>query len=68
MDNIEEALTFIDEKGVAWRRFSCEYRMVDGSMWTFELWATSFADAENRLLAIASTGRLMGELEAVIPA
>ena len=38
-------------------RYTGEYRLVDGSLWSFELDADSFEDAERKLDAIRDNGK-----------
>lgn len=40
----------------------------NGSRWTFTVPATSFEDAEDRLVQIRNRARLCGEIEMTVPA
>lgn len=46
--------------------FLCQYEH-DGKAWGFEIKPSSFEDAEARMKSIATSGRVDGELVAVVP-
>ena len=58
---------FVDEHGVEWFRFACEYAF-EGSEWNVEVMATSAEDAAARLRAIGGAGIVKGRLFAKIAA
>ena len=49
------------------KTFLCSY-LFDGDEWGFEIKADDRQEARARLLAIRDTGRVDGELKAVLPA
>ena len=51
----------------AFYRFTCSYDH-EGREFGFELWATSFADAQRRLESLKRTARLDGQIYRTIPA
>jgi hypothetical protein len=56
-----------DDFGRPLYTFGVEYHM-DGSTWSFHLWAYDFADAERRAAAIRETGKVFGQIMASVPA
>jgi len=57
---------FVDHNGVEWFKFLCEYAH-DGDEWSFEIWAMHREDAAARLLSMAATAKVTGQVFAKIP-
>lgn len=58
---------FRDERGQRWFKFTCSYR--DGQdEFSFEVWALNAEDAQRRMVLIAQSGKVDGQVFHEIPA
>jgi hypothetical protein len=60
-----DKLTYTDDDGVTWFRFGCHYTFETerGTLrWCFDIWATSWEDAEARLKALKETAIIDGPI------
>ncbi len=56
-----EGNTYTDSDGVVWKEFSCGFDH-SGKKFTFDIWAKSFEDADDKLCAIIESGEVLGEI------
>lgn len=61
MQGPEASQVMRDDAGVTWYRFAVDW-LCDGRTFTTHLWARDAADAERRLLALRSNGRIVGQV------
>ena len=58
-------LVYVDEAGVSWFKFACHYTFENEKgmlRWCFDIWATSWEDAEARLNALKATAVIDGPI------
>lgn len=55
------AHTYTDYTGQIWHRFTCSYP-IDDTEFVFHIYALDWKDAERRIAAIGSGGRVDGQL------
>lgn len=60
---IPEPHVKIDDHGRPIYRYTCSYRMA-GDLWSFDLWAYSDEDARQRIIALRSSAKVGGRVEA----
>lgn len=62
----DAAFIYVDEKGVQWFKFTCEFEC-DDSKWGFEIWALDHQDAMRRVEALKASASVKGKLYHEIP-
>ena len=60
-----DKLTYTDESNVTWFKFACSYTVETESgpkLWCFDIWATSWDDAEARMKSLKETAVIDGPI------
>jgi len=52
---------YVDDEGEKWFKYTCSYKYQDKQI-VFHIWAISFKDADNRLIAIGSNACVDGQV------
>jgi len=66
LDTTGESVIGVD--GLPYYKFGVEYLMPDGTEWSFDIWATTWEEADLRLKMIKDTGRINGQTIETFPA
>ena len=66
LDTTGESVIGVD--GLPYYKFGVEYLMPDGTEWSFDIWATTWEEADLRLKMIKDTARINGQTLETFPA
>lgn len=66
LDTTGESVIGVD--GLIYYKFGVEYLMPNGTEWSFDIWATTWEEADLRLKMIKDSGRINGQTIETFPA
>jgi len=60
-DGVDKSSEYTDDSGVVWGKYTCAFTHKN-IKFAFEIWATSFDDADDKICAIIDNGEVVGRI------